>query len=63
MHPGEQLRLVLSGHNLAGAPMLGVSDVTPENHGRHVIHTGGPHDSCLRLPVRVARGRGVLTGS
>jgi hypothetical protein len=26
--------------------------VIPDNHGRHVIHTGGTYDSYLQLPVK-----------
>lgn len=59
LHPGEQLRLVVSGRNLAGAPMMGVRDVTPNNHGRHIVHTGGEYDSFLRAPVRVVTGHGA----
>jgi hypothetical protein len=52
LHPGEQLRLVVSGENLWGGVMPGTASVVPDNHGRHVIHTGGTHASYLQLPVR-----------
>lgn len=45
LHPGEQLRLIISGDNLLGGVMPNRSTVIPENHGRHVIHTGGAHAS------------------
>ncbi|GAA3228717.1 CocE/NonD family hydrolase [Dactylosporangium siamense] len=51
-HPGEQLRLVVSGRNLLGPMMPRLVEYTPANSGRHVIHTGGEHASYLRLPVQ-----------
>ncbi|MGC9669794.1 CocE/NonD family hydrolase [Planosporangium sp. 12N6] len=51
MHPGEQLRLVIAGHNLIGTGMPRMSDAHANNHGRHIIHTGGRHDSHLLLPI------------
>lgn len=51
LHPGESVRLVVSGHNITGAQMPGVSDLTPDNRGRHIIHTGGKYDSYLQLPM------------
>ncbi|HEY4188419.1 MAG TPA: CocE/NonD family hydrolase [Polyangia bacterium] len=57
MHPGEQLRLIVAGHNLIGSPMpLGREDPAIDNHGRHIVHTGGRYESRLVLPVR---GRAV----
>jgi hypothetical protein len=32
--------------------MPGTDGVEPENHGKHVIHTGGPYASYLQLPIR-----------
>jgi hypothetical protein len=52
LHPGEQLRLVISGENPWGGVMPGTASVTPDNHGKHIIHTGGTHASYLQLPVR-----------
>jgi uncharacterized protein len=59
---GEQLRLTVCGHNLLGGVMPNLSTgsampenlgtVIPDNHGRHVIHTGGTYDSYLQLPVK-----------
>ncbi|GAA1572459.1 CocE/NonD family hydrolase [Dactylosporangium maewongense] len=51
-HPGEQLRLVISGRNLLGPMMPRLVEYTPANSGRHVIHTGGEHASYLQLPVQ-----------
>jgi predicted acyl esterase len=50
LNPGEQLRLVISGHHLLGGAMPGVDNVPSDNHGRHVIHTGDRHASNLQLP-------------
>ena len=50
--PGDQLRLVISGHHLLGGVMPGVENVTSANHGRHIIHTGGDFSSYLQLPRR-----------
>ena len=52
LNPGEQLRLVISGHNLLGGPMPGVDNVPSDNHGRHLIHTGDRHASYLQLPQK-----------
>ncbi|GAA3619011.1 hypothetical protein GCM10022419_125660 [Nonomuraea rosea] len=51
-HPGEQLRLLISGRHLLGPMMPGLVEYTPANSGRHVIHTGGGHASYLQLPVQ-----------
>ena len=53
-HPGEQLRLVVSGRSLLGTMMPGIREYTAANSGRHVIHTGGDHASYLQLPVQGA---------
>jgi len=52
LNPGEQLRLVISGHHLLGGAMPGVDNVPSDNHGRHVIHTGDRHASYLQLPQK-----------
>jgi uncharacterized protein len=61
-HPGEQLRLVISGYNLLGGVMPNMSagsttpqnlpTVEPDNRGRHIIHTGGSYASYLQIPKR-----------
>jgi hypothetical protein len=51
-HPGEQLRLDISGFNRLGGVMPGRTTVIPDNHGRHIIHTGGSHASYLQVPVK-----------
>lgn len=53
-HPGEQLRLVVSGRSLLGTMMPGIREYTPANSGRHIIHTGGERASYLQLPVKTA---------
>ena len=52
MHPGEQLRLIVTGRNIIGANMPSAGNPTADNHGRHIIHTGGEHASHLLLPIR-----------
>jgi predicted acyl esterase len=53
LYPGEQLRLVISGTHLLGGAMPGMANVPSDNHGRHIIHTGGSYASYLQLPVKV----------
>ncbi|MCH9732509.1 MAG: CocE/NonD family hydrolase [Actinomycetia bacterium] len=60
--PGEQLRLIITGVNLLGGVMPNLSTgsttpqnlgtVIPDNHGRHIIHTGGPHASYLQITAK-----------
>ncbi|MCM2410771.1 CocE/NonD family hydrolase [Streptomyces sp. RKAG290] len=54
LHPGEQLRLVISAHNLLGAIMPGVPFHEPQNTGIHLVHTGGARASYLQLPLKTA---------
>lgn len=54
LHPGEQLRLVVSGRHLLGGVMPGTDNVSSDNKGRHVIHTGGDRASYLQLPLKPA---------
>lgn len=49
LHVGDQLRLVISGHHEWGGAMPGIENVSPDNRGRHIIHTGGEHASFLQL--------------
>ncbi len=51
-HPGEQLRLVISGRPLLGPIFPGNREYTPANSGQHIIHTGGQYASYLQLPVQ-----------
>ncbi|GGF30701.1 CocE/NonD family hydrolase [Subtercola lobariae] len=53
-HPGETLRFTISGFNSLGGVMPNLDTVTPDNHGTHIIHTGGTRLSYLQLPVRRA---------
>jgi predicted acyl esterase len=49
-HAGERLRLEIAGRYLRGEwfePLTWETD----NHGRHVIHTGGQYDTYLQVPV------------
>jgi predicted acyl esterase len=50
-YPGEQLRLIISAHNLIGPMMPGLREYVPHNSGRHIVHTGGSRASYLQLPV------------
>lgn len=52
LHPGEQLRFVISGRNLLGGVMPGTENVQGENQGRHIVHTGGARASYLQLPMK-----------
>ena len=54
LKPGDQLRLVISGHHLLGGVMPGAANVPADNRGRHIIHTGGHMSSFLQLPRRSA---------
>lgn len=51
-HPGQQLRLVISGRHLLGPMMPRLVAYIPANSGQHIIHTGGEHASYLQLPVQ-----------
>ena len=53
MHPGEQLRLIITGHNRYGAPMPMGGNPDIDNRGHHIIiHSGGHYDSHLTLPIQ-----------
>ncbi len=54
LKPDDRLRLVVSGRHLLGGVMPGAGNVPSENHGRHIIHTGGQFASYLQLPRRSA---------
>jgi uncharacterized protein len=51
VHPGEQLRFVISSRNLLGTLMPGIEAYVDANSGQHVIHTGGERRSYLQLPI------------
>lgn len=53
-HPGEQIRLMLSGRSLLGPLMPGTREYVPANSGQHVIHTGGKKASYVQLPIRAS---------
>lgn len=49
-HKGQQLRIQLSGHYIREGwfePLTWETD----NHGNHIVHTGGKYDSYLQVPV------------
>jgi uncharacterized protein len=52
---GEQLRVVIAGHDLVRFPVPGAPPVL-RNTGEHVIHTGAERDSHLLIPVADAVG-------
>ncbi|GAB3109549.1 CocE/NonD family hydrolase [Aestuariicella hydrocarbonica] len=52
-YPGDQLRFIISAHNLSGTMMPGLQEYTGANSGQHVIHTGGNHASYLQLPIKI----------
>lgn len=49
-HAGERLRVVVSGHYVREPGWFEPFSWDTRNHGEHVIHTGGPHDSHLLVP-------------
>lgn len=51
IHPGETLRLTISGTNLTPFAFPGAAPLTLRNTGRHIIHTGGGHPAKLILPL------------
>ena len=50
--PGEQMRLVVTGHHLFGGVMPGADNVPSSNKGRHIVHTGADRASYLQLGKR-----------
>ena len=52
LHPGEQLRFIITGHHILGGVMPGADNVPAQNQGRHIIHAGGQHASYLQLPLK-----------
>jgi predicted acyl esterase len=57
---GETIRLVVAGSDIyrreEGVPLPFPMHEETRNKGTHIIHTGGLHDSVLRLPVIPAAG-------
>ncbi len=53
-HAGESLQLTISGARIIPAELNMPSKVPLRNHGTHVLHTGGQHDSHLLIPVAPA---------
>jgi len=56
LHAGEQLRLIISGFHILGGVFPGRDNVAADNHGRHVVHTGGRHASSIQLPMKAPAG-------
>lgn len=52
LHPGEHLRLVVTGFNITGGVFPGRDNVKADNHGRHIVHTGGRYASFIQLPMK-----------
>ena len=50
-HCGEKLRLVISGHYIRQEGWTEPFIWELRNKGRHIIHTGGKHESYLQIPV------------
>lgn len=55
LHPGEQLRFVVTGFHILGGVFPGRDNVAADNHGRHVLHSGGTMGSFLQLPMKVRK--------
>ena len=52
LYPGETLRFMVSSQNITGNVHPGVpAYVSPDNHGRHIIHCGGEYQSYLQIGV------------
>ncbi|MFH1652195.1 MAG: CocE/NonD family hydrolase [Chloroflexota bacterium] len=50
-HPGQQLRVVVSGHYFREPGWFEPFAWETLNKGTHIIHTGGKYDSYLQVPV------------
>jgi predicted acyl esterase len=50
---GEGLMIRISGHDMSlpEVEMLRIIEPVDQNRGRHIIHTGGIHESYIDLPV------------
>lgn len=51
-HPGEQLRLIISAHNLFGPWMPGLREYTPQNSGQHIIPPEDPAPRICNCPSK-----------
>lgn len=52
-YPGETLRVMVSSKDEIGSIMPGTPGCIPDNHGWHILHTGGSHASYLQIPYLV----------
>ncbi|MDF1552269.1 MAG: CocE/NonD family hydrolase [Deferrisomatales bacterium] len=50
-HKGQQLRVLVSGHYIRDENWFEPLTWDADNKGKHVIHSGGKHDSYLQIPV------------
>ena len=50
-HKGQQLLVVVAGHDPGPPSMIPVPGPVTRNKGEHIIHTGGKYDSHLFVPV------------
>lgn len=53
---GEQLRLIVAGHDLVPIPLPDVPPYQAPAHGTHILHMGGKYDSHLLVPLRPGKG-------
>ena len=53
-HAGESLQLTISGSRIIPTELNMPSKGPLRNHGTHILHTGGRHDSFLLIPVTPA---------
>ena len=55
-YPGETLRLMVTSQNITGNVHAGVTAfVSPDNHGKHIIHCGGEYQSYLQIGVLTSK--------
>ncbi len=49
---GQKLKVIVAGYDYCGHPLPGGEGTRfkPDNHGRHIIHTGGKYDSRINVP-------------
>ena len=50
-HEGQQIRVQIAGRYIREPGWFERLVWTPDNHGNHIIHSGGKYDSFLQIPV------------
>ncbi len=50
-HPGERLELYVAGYDYFPNRAMDRPPAAVNNHGRHIIHTGGQYDAHVLLPI------------